>query len=254
MLKRVLVIGGNAKNTEKYEAAAQGKDLLVRTGVKGERLPDAVTALATAAKDVQPLLDAAVALGKRYEAQLRLIGLALDVREGKAPGTTTRVHEHAVRFAQALELDADARLALEHAGYLMDIGKLRIGNDVLTKKSLLTYDEWTQLQSHTTLGAELLQEWDIFVECADILRYHHECYDGTGYPERLERDAIPRLARAMRILDVYCAMTTPRIYRKGFSTHKQAVAYLKSERGKHFDPELLDVFIREGVGKPMKAG
>ncbi|HNR32452.1 MAG TPA: HD domain-containing phosphohydrolase [Candidatus Hydrogenedentes bacterium] len=253
MLKRILVIGDVPEAAGKFAAGARRKDLVVHEAQQGDRLPDAAVALLAAGTKQAELLKTTVTLGNRYQAVLLLLGQALDAREGKPPGTTERVHEHASRFAQALELDDDDRIALEHAGYLSEIGKLRIGNEVLIKKSLLTYDEWTLIQSHTTLGAELLRESDVFIECADIVRCHHECYDGTGYPARIERDAIPRLSRAMRIIDVYCAMTTPRLYRKGFSTHDQAVAYLESERGKHFDPELLDVFIKKKVGKPFVA-
>lgn len=252
MLKRVLAVGDGPALAAAIERAAEDTGMIVRAVTPGDRLPDAAAAIVTARPDANLPLDAAGVLGDRYEAVLRLIGQALDVREGKAPGTTERVYEHAARFAEALELGADDRIALEHAGYLQDIGKLSISNDVLIKKSLLTYDEWMQLQSHPKLGAELLRKLDVYVECADIIRYHHECYDGTGYPDRLEKDAIPRLARAMRILDVYCAMTTPRIYRKGYSTHEQAIEYLESERGKHFDPELLDVFVGKAVGRPMR--
>jgi putative two-component system response regulator len=86
-------------------------------------------------------------------------------------------------------------------------------------------------------------------DTAPIIRTHHECFDGTGYPDGLEGERIPLLGRMMKILDVYCAMTSPRHYRKGHATHEQAVQHLKSERGKHFDPKLVDTFIEKEVGQ-----
>jgi putative two-component system response regulator len=95
----------------------------------------------------------------------------------------------------------------------------------------------------------MVAETDALKDTAEVILTHHECYDGTGYPKGLEKDAIPRLGRIMKILDVYCAMTSPRHYREGHATHEEAVEHLKSERGKHFDPELIDVFLEKDIGR-----
>lgn len=250
MLKRVLLLNAPAEIDSALERAAAERDLLLTPVQPGEPMPTA--ALACAGVPDPGALDALNAFGAREEAMLVLIARAVDVRESFVAGTTRRVYEHAVRFAQAMQLSIDERLAFEHAGYLHDVGKLRISNEVLLKKSLLTYDEWLTLQSHPKLGADLLCELGLWLECADIIRWHHECYDGTGYPDRLERDAIPRLARAMRLCDIYCAMTSPRVYRRNVNTHEQTIDFILSERGKHFDPELVDLFVESGIGIPME--
>ncbi|MBN2308054.1 MAG: HD domain-containing protein, partial [Candidatus Hydrogenedentes bacterium] len=152
-------------------------------------------------------------------------------------------------FGKALKLSADDQLLLERAALVRDVGKLKIPNRILLKDSVLTYDEWSMLRKHTRLGASLLEGTPALKDTADIVRRHHCCYDGTGYPDGLEGEQIPYLARVLKILDVYCAMTSPRHYREGSSTHKQALAHLRAERAKHFDPELVDVFIKSRVGK-----
>ena len=94
---------------------------------------------------------------------------------------------------------------------------------------------------------------DGFQDTADIVRRHHECYDGDGYPDRLEGDAIPYLARVVKVIDVYCAMTSPRHYREGQASHDEALEHIKSEHGKHFDPELVDVFLKDDLGVPPES-
>jgi response regulator RpfG family c-di-GMP phosphodiesterase len=248
MLKRIVVIGEGGEMGTLTEAA-QGHDMQLVTWAMGESLPPGAAAAMGAGEG---LIAAAGAVAAQHEGLIALLADALDVREGLSPGCSRRVHEHCVRFSKALGLEGDERHAFESAGYLREIGKLRISNEVLLKKSVLTYEEWILMQRHTSLGAELLTEAGLFTHCADIVHYHHECWDGTGYPERLEGESIPRLARAMRIIDVYCAMTSPRTYRKGVTSHESALEHMKSERDKHFDPELLDVFLNEGIARPVE--
>lgn len=249
MLKRIVILGSEAKLKKCAQTFSSAGDFVMTPAKPGGALPASTLAVIGDAAKPEALLPAIAALGEQQFAVLRLLALGMDAREGHVAGTAQRVHEHASRFAQVLKLEADDRLALELSGFLQDIGKLRISNDILLKKALLTYDEWMQLQSHPKSGADLLLELGVFTNCAEIIRYHHECFDGTGYPERVERDAIPYLSRALRIVDVYCAMTSPRGYRKGTHSHEQAIEHLQNERGKHFDPELVDVFVGSGIGQ-----
>ena len=188
---------------------------------------------------------------KEKEALLLLLAQAVDAREGIDPRSGTRLQDHALRFAEALGLDKEAKAALALGALLHDIGKIQISNEVLLKKSVLDYDDWITLQSHPTLGAALLEERGLYTEVADIVRYHHECFDGTGYPNKIEGDEIPFLARVVKLLDVYCSMTSPRHYRTGHASHKEAVEYLQSERGKHYDPALVDAFIEHKIGREL---
>jgi putative two-component system response regulator len=190
-----------------------------------------------------------VEAAKNQEDLLHLLAEAIDCREDLTSGSSRRVRDHATRFAQALSLSARDRGTLERGALLRDIGKLRISNCVLLKFDLLTHAEWDTIHQHTHLGGDLVKKVPGLADIEGIVRRHHECWDGTGYPDGLEGNAIPYLAQIMRILDVYCAMTSRRLYRKGVHSHKDAIAHLKSEAGKQFNPELVKVFVSAKVGK-----
>ncbi len=253
MRKRIAIVGNDPSLSEALSSAAEGKPVLL-TPLEGGALPPATSAVAGTAQDAEALLGAALAAGQEHEALMLLVGDAIAVREDVPIGSSRRVLGHATRFAEALGLPPNEQLALERASILRDIGKLKIGNELLLKKNVLDYDEWHLLQSHAVLGAELLEEWGVCTDVLGAIRYHHECYDGDGYPEGLEKEQIPLLARAVKIIDVYCAMTSPRHYRPTYADQDQAIQHLKNERGKHFDPEMIDAFIDNHVGRHLEEG
>jgi putative two-component system response regulator len=212
----------------------------------GSDIPDPIDAVIRAGATPTELR-AAEQLGARHTAILELLADAIDSREQFNPGSATRILEHATRFAAALGLSAADRVTFERGALLRDIGKLRVPNDVLLKHSVLTYDEWRLLQAHTVFGSDLALAVPGLGFIAPIARHHHENFDGTGYPEGLEGKRIPLLARAVKIIDVYCAMTSPRVYRVTFATREEAFEHLKCEREKFFDPELVEVFLNKNV-------
>ena len=253
MLTRVGVVSDKDSFRQALMKAATGKGAEGVVIGAGDDLPANITAIVADQESVKAAMDAACVLGARNEQMLQLLAEAVDCREGFLPGSSVRVMEHATRFAAALKLSPEDQLTLERGALARDIGKIHISNDVLLKEGVLSYDEWSLLQRHPHLGAEIVLQTSCLQDTADIVRNHHECYDGDGYPDGLEGEAIPYLARIMKILDVYCAMTSPRHYRKGHSSHEEAVDYLKSEQGKHFDAAMVDVFMDAGVGQPWKS-
>ncbi len=248
MQKRIVILPNAPEASEACARQAEARGLTFTKPGAGGALPVATVALVSAQCD-DALLAAAQSLGARTEELLYLLAEAIDSREGFSRNTSRRVQEHASRMAMALNLSPEDRLLLERAALLRDIGKLHISNEVLLKRDVLTYDEWTLIQQHAHLGAELLLETAGLGDSAVIVRQHHECWDGTGYPDGLEGESIAYLARVMKILDVYCAMTSPRHYRRGSSSHEQTVQHLLNERGKHFDPALVDIFINANIGQ-----
>jgi len=226
-LRRIAVVTADEKYFGKISKADTDPETQFVRVSPGSSLPPASVGLVapTTKQEPKDVLDAAIGLAKRYDELLYLIADVVDSQEGVAPGTSKRVQEHAQRFANALNLD------------------------IRFKKDMLTYDEWALLQAHPKFGADMVAATDALKDTANAILTHHECYDGTGYPQGLEKEAIPKLGRIMKILDVYCAMTSPRHYRKGHATHEEAVEHLKSERGKHFDPELVDVFLEKEIGQ-----
>lgn len=248
MLRRIGIAGDDAATRESLDKLSGVGDceLVDLDGADG--IPAGVTAIVNAGNP-PVAVEGAFQMARRSEELLYLLADAIDCREDKTPGSSHRLQQHATRFARALGLNNDERSALERASLVHDLGKLKIPNGVLLKVSGLTYDEWTLLQQHTTIGADMVREMDSFRDLEDIVRCHHECFDGDGYPNALEGGGIPYLARVMKIMDVYCAMTSPRIYREGHATHKEALAHLREEQGKHFDPDLTDAFIAGKIGK-----
>jgi len=251
MLKRIAVGGLDDKACKAPNKGVKKLDIQLVDVDESEILPDFTDGLLhhNSALDALYL---AVQQADRSEGLLHLLAEAIDCRESFKPGSSHRVVDHAARFAKALGLDEDQRLLLERGALLRDIGKLKIPNEVLLKDGLLTYDEWKLIQEHTSIGADLVCDMVGLEGIEEIVRCYHECFDGNGYPDKLEGDAISYLARVLKIIDVYCAMTSPRAYRSGTSSKKDALGHLKSEGGKHFDPELVEVFLEKKIGTVVK--
>lgn len=140
------------------------------------------------------------------------------------------------------------------ASILHDIGKLMVSKKILTKPAKLTQEEFEHIKMHAVSGGDVLlranQKFsdichkDSFLKTAsDIAMYHHERYDGKGYPKGLKGDEIPIAARIVSIADVYDALRSKRVYKEEF-THEKAYSIIKNERGKAFDPKLVDMFIQ----------
>ncbi len=249
MITRIAIVGDDQKLLASLNQAVEDRGVSFKPLDKKGTPPPGTAAVIAPAGHSKQALDATLKAASEYETTLLLIAEAVDKREEIPSGATERVLDHATRFAAALALDEDDQFILERAAILRDIGKLSLSNDILLNKSVLTYDQWSLLKAHSKLGAELMRERGLCVDAADVVETHHECWDGDGYPGQLEKEEIPRLARALRIIDVYCAMTSPRLYRKNVYGINEALEYLKSERGKHFDPEMLDAFIEHEVGQ-----
>ncbi len=248
MLKQLGILGQSAPNSN------PAKDPAIHcVGISPKSdLPDAVDAVVRAGASAEEMR-AVEDLAARHIAVIELLADAIDSREQFNPGSSMRVLDHAGRFADELGLTGTDRIALERGALLRDIGKLRVPNDVLLKHSLLSYDEWRLLQAHTVFGADLVTSVPGLGFVAPIARHHHENFDGTGYPEGLEGDRIPLLARVVKIIDVYCAMTSPRVYRATVASREEAFEHLTEERGKHFDPELLDLFTSKNIADEVSA-
>jgi len=147
----------------------------------------------------------------------------------------------------------DLRVTVPFASLLHDIGKLIIPKDILTKKGQLNRDEFEIIKTHAKLGGEVLKKAnntfrnsfnkDSYLKIAsEIAMYHHEKWDGSGYPEGLKEKKIPKCARIVAIADVYDALRSKRVYKDAFS-HEKAVEIIENEREKSFDPELVDIFL-----------
>jgi len=148
-------------------------------------------------------------------------------------------------IAEELRIDATDFKRVYWAGLVHDIGKILVPSDILKKKSALTKEEYTVIQKHPQWGAEVLHSSEKLKEIAEYVLFHHERWDGTGYPIGLSGEEIPYISRIISIADALDAMTSDRPYRKGMGV---TIAFQELERGagSQFDPDL----VRKILGQP----
>lgn len=139
---------------------------------------------------------------------------------------------------------------IEMASMLHDLGKIAIHDSILLKKGELTENEMTEVKKHTIIGANTLEEImngseddGFFKMATEIAHYHHEHWDGGGYPEGLSGTEIPLAARIVTVIDIYDALISEKCYKKAYS-HEYSIELMKEESGKCFDPDILDVFLK----------
>lgn len=197
---------------------------------KGEQVP------------VQKLQRKMVELGIANDAIIDSFVHALDLREREAEGHTQRVAELTVRFARFFYDEESHLIHIRNGALLHDIGKMGIPESILTKPGPLTEDEWAVMRKHPQYAYDLLSPVVYLHDALDIPLYHHEKWDGAGYPHGLKGEAIPLSARIFAVVDVYDALTSNRPYRSAWEKDK-ALEYIGSLAGSHFDPQVVQRFL-----------
>ncbi len=178
------------------------------------------------------------------ENTLFVLAFALDVREENTGSHSRRVAGYAMRLAQEMGIrDPDTLDVIRKGALLHDLGKIGIPDAILLKPGPLTEEEWQLMKRHTEVGFQMLSEVRFLQEPAEIVLYHHEWYDGRGYPRGLKGDEIPIGARLFAVIDVFDAVTTARPYRTPES-HAGASAILRQKAGSHLDPDVVKHFER----------
>jgi putative nucleotidyltransferase with HDIG domain len=177
-----------------------------------------------------------------YREVVREWGRSIESADSYTFGHCERVAERAAAVARALGLDATQRTTVQLGAYLHDVGKVKVAHEILNKPGPLTREEFEVVQMHTVWGAELLDGVEFPWDLKPVIRWHHEKYDGTGYPDRLRGDEIPVTAQIVGIVDVYDALTTTRAYRAALS-HEEAMAEIERCRG-WWAPTVADAFVR----------
>lgn len=167
----------------------------------------------------------------------------IEKRDPYTGGHTRRVMEYSIAIGEEMGLNRDEIEKLKLSAILHDIGKIGIRDSVLLKEDKLTNEEFEIIKKHTIYGDEILGHLKRLEEISPGVKYHHEKYDGTGYPEGLKGEQIPLIARIIAVADTFDAMTTDRPYRKGLS-FETAMEELKRKAGTQFDPHVVESFIR----------
>ena len=173
---------------------------------------------------------------------VQALASSLEAKDNYTSGHSARVSHYSHLIALRLGLDEREMRNLRYASQLHDIGKIGITERILNKPGKLSDWEVSAIKDHPVIGEKIIQSLDFLDDVRDVIRHHHERWDGTGYPDNLLGDDIPLLSRIMSVADAYDAMTTARPYRAALS-RSTAIAELRSNSGTQFDPRLVDLFL-----------
>ena len=183
-------------------------------------------------------------LALAYDATIEGWARALELRDRDAEGHAQRVTKLTVHLARLLGMDEKQIVHIRRGALLHDIGEVGLPDNILFKPGPLIPDELVIMHQHPVYAMKMLSTIAYLKPALDIPVYHHEKWDGTGYPYSLRGEQIPPAARIFAIADVYDALTSDRPYRQAWS-HEEALAYLQSQAGQHFDPVSVRVALRE---------
>ena len=227
-----LDIQGYCEKSDKFDQLL----LLIESGIKS------IEQMKTIQKINEELRDKNDELEKAY---LDTIGILRQTVEAKDPytrGHSDRVSEFAVLIGTKMGLDEKTIHILKVGGLFHDIGKIGIPDSILLKESKLSDDEYSQIKNHPTIGAHILGNATVFQDIIPIVKYHHERYDGRGYPSQLAGTDIPLIARITAVADAFDAMTSKRTYRDSLPIEK-VKEEIERCSGTQFDPEIAKLFL-----------
>ncbi len=179
---------------------------------------------------------------KIYLETMRALAAAIDAKDPYTKGHSERVTEMAIALAQELNLPEQQIEDLEYAALLHDIGKIGIDERILGKNGGLTSEEWEKIREHTLIGAKIIEPVEFLKNSYQAIYYHHERYDGSGYPAGKKGEEIPLFARIIAVADAYDAMNSDRPYRKKLS-EDEIIQELREQAGGQFDPEVAQALI-----------
>jgi len=172
------------------------------------------------------------------------LAAAVDAKDHYTYGHSRKVNTYAVVLAEAVGLPSDEVSRISTAALLHDIGKIGVPDHILNKEGALDADEWDAIKSHPRLGANIVGNVPDLAPCVGHILYHHERWDGSGYPEGLRGKSIPLGARILSIADAFAAMASARPYRDALPD-EVALQRLKEGAGTQFDAELVELFVEE---------
>ncbi|MBN1160710.1 MAG: HD domain-containing protein, partial [Dehalococcoidales bacterium] len=176
-----------------------------------------------------------------YKSTVRALVSLADAKETSGGGHSRRLVEYALMGARELGLSKKQQQTIEYAALLHDIGKLSIADAVLNKAEPLSDKEWAMIRRHPIVGYEILRDIPFLKEASLLILYHHEKYDGSGYPQGLHGDSIPIGARLIAVVDAFDNMTTPHAYKEAMPAQK-AFTELASKAGEQFCPLAVKAF------------
>ena len=212
-------------------------------GQSGGNCAGAFDPLSESRQQAKQLEAAYAELEITYDRTLTALTSALDARDQETEGHSTRVSRLTYLLGEEIGLNGHQLKALERGALLHDIGKIGISDGVLHKPGKLTDEEWKIMRIHPAIGARIVEGIPFLQDTLPIIRYHHERWDGSGYPVGLKGHEIPIQARIFAVADVFDALTSRRTYRNK-SSAEEAVQYIKEQAGILFDPLIVETLTR----------
>lgn len=182
------------------------------------------------------------ALADAYDDTIEGWARALDLRDRETYGHTQRVTETTTRLARELGINGEELVHVRRGALLHDIGKLGVPDAILLKPGSLDEEEWQVMRKHPELAYRLLSPIEFLRPALDIPHFHHEKWDGSGYPQGLRREEIPLPARIFAVVDVWDALLSDRPYRDAWPEEK-VIGHIESEADSHFDPDVVELFL-----------
>ena len=184
-----------------------------------------------------------IEIEKSYFRTMKALAAAVEAKDRYTRGHSERVKNYALELARRLGLPGETISTIEYACVLHDIGKIGIPDSIIQKDRDLTEKEFEQIKEHSAKGEKIIEVIPFLEPARPIIRHHHERFDGGGYPDGMKGKEIELGARIIAIVDTYDAMTTERPYRGPLSMDR-AISVLKEQKGKQFDSELVDIFVK----------
>jgi putative two-component system response regulator len=182
-------------------------------------------------------------VGKAYLDTVKVLANAIESRDRYTRGHVERVTRYSLWMAQALKWPSQHIRMLEFGARLHDIGKILIPGSILNKPGHLNEKEWELMKKHPLVGAKMLQNIPHLKGTLPYILYHHEKWDGSGYPKGLMKKDIPIQGRILALADAYDAMASSRPYQKPRS-HEETISVILTDSGSHFDPDLTPIFVK----------
>lgn len=187
-------------------------------------------------------------LKKTHLDSVKVLAEAIDAKDPYTRGHSDRVKRMSLKIAMKMGFSEDRIESLEYGALLHDIGKIGIKDEVLQKSGPLSPEEYQYIQEHPLIGVKIVEGVEFFQDKIPMIRHHHEHFDGSGYPDGLAGEAIPLEARIITVPDAFDAMTSLRPHR-GVMPLQDVLTEFEKCKGKQFDPQVLEIFLKERIYK-----
>ena len=187
-----------------------------------------------------------------YLATMKTLAQVVEAKDRTTRGHLDRAHSLGVELARRIDPELAERPEVGYGFFLHDIGKVGIPEDILCKAGALSDPEWSVMREHPTIGAQIVAPIQFLGDAVQVIRHHHERFDGTGYPSQMRGEEIPLAARVFAVADSYDAMTSDRPYRDAMPKER-ALEEISAGAGTQFDPDVVEVFLDLAREEPALA-